>query len=116
MKIISATIDPHRLDDVKTALDAFDISRMTIWNASSRDSSRETDRVEFYRGTKYLVDVSAKIRIEVLCNAFDASDVARVMAGAAQSDMGSSSIVWISDIDATIGMAAAEEEVGALSS
>lgn len=116
MKIIAATIDPHKLDDVKTALDAFDIPQMTISNASSRDSSRETGRVEFYRGTEYLVDVSAKIRIELLCNAFDAGDVARVMARAAQSDMGSSDIVWISDIDATIEVASAEEEVGVLSS
>ena len=112
MKIIAATIDPHKLDDVKTALDVFDIPQMTISNASSR----ETGRVEFYRGTKSLVDVSARIRIEVLCNAFDAGDVARVMARAAQSDMGSSGIVWISDIDATIDVAAAEEEVGVLSS
>jgi nitrogen regulatory protein P-II 1 len=52
-----------------------------------------------YRGTEYTVDVVPKVRIEVLCDAGDAPDVAAVIVTAARTGRIGDGKVWITPVE-----------------
>ena len=64
MKLITAIIKPHKLDEVKEALEAFGITGMTVSEASGY--GRQRGHSEVYRGAEYTVDFVPKVRLEVL--------------------------------------------------
>ena len=64
MKLITAVIKPHRLDEVKDALQAFGVHGLTVTEASGY--GRQRGHTEVYRGAEYTVDLVPKVRIEVL--------------------------------------------------
>lgn len=100
MKLVTAIIKPHKLDDVKEALATFGVKGLTITEASGH--GRQKGKTEVYRGTEYTVDVVPKTRIEVLCDLFDAEDVAGVIASAARTGKIGDGKVWISDVERVI--------------
>ena len=64
MKLITAVVKPHRLDEIKEALQAFGVQGLTVTEASGY--GRQRGHTEVYRGAEYTVDLVPKIRIEVL--------------------------------------------------
>ena len=69
MKLITAIIKPHKLDEVKEALEAFGITGMTVSEASGY--GRQRGHSEVYRGAEYTVDFVPKVRLEVLVDDID---------------------------------------------
>ena len=63
-KLVTGIIQPHRLDDVKAALEATGVRGMTVSEASGY--GRQRGHTEVYRGAEYTVDLVPKVRIEVL--------------------------------------------------
>lgn len=100
MKLVTAVIKPHKLDDVKQALADFGVKGLTITEASGY--GRQRGKTEVYRGTEYTVDVIPKTRIEVLCDLFDAEDVAEIIVSAARTGKIGDGKVWISEVDRVI--------------
>lgn len=72
MKLITAVVKPHRLDEIKEALQAFGIQGLTVTEASGY--GRQRGHTEVYRGAEYTVDLVPKIRIEVLVEDSDAEE------------------------------------------
>ena len=64
MKLVTAIIKPHQLDEVKNALEAFGITGMTVSEASGY--GRQRGHAEVYRGAEYQVDLVPKLRIETV--------------------------------------------------
>src|SRR5690348_18055064 len=58
MKLITAVIKPFRLDEVKSALQAFGVHGMTVSEASGY--GRQRGHTEVYRGAEYQVDLVPK--------------------------------------------------------
>jgi nitrogen regulatory protein P-II 1 len=100
VKLVTAVIKPHKLDDVKEALAAYGVKGLTITEASGY--GRQKGKTEVYRGTEYTVDVVPKSRIEVLCDLFDAEDVAGVIVAAARTGKIGDGKVWITEVDRVI--------------
>ncbi len=100
MKLVTAVIKPHKLDDVKSALSEYGVKGLTITETSG--FGRQKGKTEVYRGTEYIVDVIPKTRIEVLCDLFDAEDVAAVIVSAARTGKIGDGKVWITDVDRVI--------------
>jgi nitrogen regulatory protein P-II 1 len=100
VKLVTAVIKPHKLDDVKEALAAYGVKGLTITEASGY--GRQKGKTEVYRGTEYTVDVVPKSRIEVLCDLFDAEDVAGVIVAAARTGKIGDGKVWITEVDRII--------------
>jgi nitrogen regulatory protein P-II 1 len=100
VKLVTAVIKPHKLDDVKDALAAFGVKGITITESSGY--GRQKGKTEVYRGTEYVVDVVPKTRVEVLCEADDAEDVANVIVTSARSGRIGDGKVWISEVDRVI--------------
>ena len=70
MKLITAIIQPHKLDDVKEALAAAGVHGLTVSEANGY--GRQRGHTEVYRGAEYTVDLIPKIRVEVLSDDADA--------------------------------------------
>ena len=112
MKLVTAILKPHKADDVKDALAAFGVKGITITESSGY--GRQKGKTEVYRGTEYTIDVVPKTRIEVLCEAYDAEDIANVIVTAARSGRIGDGKVWISEVDRIIRIRTGEIDDEAL--
>ncbi|HEV2766976.1 MAG TPA: P-II family nitrogen regulator [Acidimicrobiales bacterium] len=100
MKLVTAIVKPHKAEEVKAALSDFGVKGLTITEASGY--GRQKGKTSVYRGTEYTVDVVPKTRVEVLCDVFDAEDVANVIVAAARTGKIGDGKVWISEVDRVI--------------
>jgi nitrogen regulatory protein P-II 2 len=66
MKLVIAMIQPHKLPDVKKALDESNIHLMTVSNVLG--AGRQKGYEESYRGAKYEVNLLKKVRLEIAVN------------------------------------------------
>ncbi|GAA1801825.1 P-II family nitrogen regulator [Nostocoides veronense] len=92
MKLVTAIIKPHALDDVKSALEAYGVTGMTISEASGY--GRQRGHSEVYRGAEYTVDFVPKIRLEVLVDDLDASSVVDIIIKSATSGRIGDGKIW----------------------
>lgn len=92
MRLVTAIIKPFRLDEVKQALEAYGITGMTVSEASGY--GRQRGHSEVYRGAEYKVDFVPKVRVEVVVDDVDASDVVKVILKAAQTGRIGDGKIW----------------------
>ena len=64
MKKIEAIIKPHKLEDVKEALNALGVAGLTAYEV--KGFGRQKGHTEVYRGAEYTVDFRPKVKIEVV--------------------------------------------------
>jgi len=112
MKLITAVIKPHKLDEVKAALESFGIQGMTVSEASGY--GRQRGHTEVYRGAEYTVDLVPKTRIEVLVDDADAADVVGVMVKAARTGRIGDGKVWTVPVEDVVRVRTEERGVDAL--
>ncbi|MGL5862835.1 MAG: P-II family nitrogen regulator, partial [Phycicoccus sp.] len=97
MKLVTAIIKPHQLDEVKEALEAFGIQGMTV--SEAQGYGRQRGHSEVYRGAEYTVDFVPKSRLEVLVDDMDASSVVDVILKAAQTGRIGDGKIWVVPVD-----------------
>ncbi|MBR7742792.1 P-II family nitrogen regulator [Phycicoccus sp. BSK3Z-2] len=97
MKLVTAIIKPHQLDEVKEALEAFGIQGMTI--SEAQGYGRQRGHSEVYRGAEYTVDFVPKTRLEVLVDDMDSSSVLDVILKAAQTGRIGDGKVWVTPVE-----------------
>ena len=112
MKLITAVIKPHKLDEVKSALEAFGVQGLTVSEASGY--GRQKGHTEVYRGAEYTVDLVPKVRVEVLVDDADASDVVEVVVKAAQTGRIGDGKVWVAPIEDVVRVRTGERGIDAL--
>ena len=66
MKMITAIIQPHRLDEVKKALYEADVNLITVSEVLGHGRQKGVD--EYYRGSKETGNLLRKIRLEIAVN------------------------------------------------
>lgn len=64
MKLVTAIIKPHKLDEVKDALREIGVEGMTATEAQG--FGRQRGHTEIYRGAEYQVDFVPKVKIEIV--------------------------------------------------
>ncbi|MFP5334299.1 MAG: P-II family nitrogen regulator [Actinomycetes bacterium] len=112
MKLVTAVVKPHKVDDVKAALEAFGVQGMTVSEASGY--GRQRGHTEVYRGAEYTVDLVPKVRIEVLVDDVDAPDVVEVVVKAAQTGRIGDGKVWTVPVEDVVRVRTGEHGVDAL--
>ena len=100
MRLVTAVIKPFRLDEVKTALEAFGVHGMTVSEVSG--FGRQRGHTEVYRGAEYVVDFVPKLRVEVLVEDADAADVVDVLVKSAQTGKIGDGKVWAVPVDTVV--------------
>jgi nitrogen regulatory protein P-II 2 len=63
MKLVTAIIQPHRLDAVREALTEIGVSGMTVTEV--RGYGRQKGHTEIYRGAEYTISFMPKLKLEV---------------------------------------------------
>lgn len=112
MKLITAIIKPHRIDDVKEALESFGITGMTVSEASG--FGRQRGHSEVYRGAEYVVDFVPKIRLEVLVEDVDAGPVVDAVVTASRTGRIGDGKVWVTPVDDVVRVRTGEKGEEAL--
>ncbi len=111
-KLVTAIIQPHRLDDVKSALEGAGVHGLTVSEVSGY--GRQRGHTEVYRGAEYTVDLVPKVRIDVLVPDEDASTIVGVVVQAAQSGKIGDGKVWVVPVDDVVRVRTGEHGVEAL--
>ena len=111
-KLVTGIIQPHRLDDVKSALEAAGIRGMTVSEASGY--GRQRGHTEVYRGAEYTVDLVPKVRVEVLVEDVDATLVTKVIIKAAQTGKIGDGKVWTVPVEDVVRVRTGEHGTDAL--
>ncbi len=112
MKLVTAVIKPHKLDDVKNALEAFGIQGITVSEASGY--GRQRGHTEVYRGAEYTSDLVPKVRIEVLVEDSQADDVIDTVVRASQTGRIGDGKVWCAPVDDVVRVRTGERGADAL--
>ena len=112
MRLVTAIIKPFKLDDVKTALEAFGVQGMTV--SEVQGFGRQRGHTEVYRGAEYAVSYVPKVRVEVLVDDADAADVLGVVATSAQTGSIGDGKVWSTPVDEVVRVRTGERGVEAL--
>ncbi|MBU3702592.1 MAG: P-II family nitrogen regulator [Acidimicrobiia bacterium] len=100
MKLVTAIIKPHKLDDVKDALKEAGITGMTVEEV--KGFGRQGGKTEVYRGAEYIVDLLPKVRVEAVVPDGRADEVAEVIVSAARTGKIGDGKVWITSVDRII--------------
>ncbi|MEV0192423.1 P-II family nitrogen regulator [Kitasatospora purpeofusca] len=112
MKLITAVIKPHRLDEVKAALQSFGVHGLTVSEASGY--GRQRGHTEVYRGAEYTVDLVPKVRVEVLAEDEDADRLIDVLVEAARTGKIGDGKVWTVPVDTAVRVRTGERGPDAL--
>ncbi|MEI2716031.1 MAG: P-II family nitrogen regulator [Candidatus Nanopelagicales bacterium] len=112
MKLVTAVIKPFKLEEVKSALEAYGIHGLTVSEASGY--GRQKGHTEVYRGAEYTVDLVPKIRVEVLVDSDDAESVVDVIVKTAQTGRIGDGKVWTTPVDTVVRVRTGERGVDAL--
>ncbi|HEY7718641.1 MAG TPA: P-II family nitrogen regulator [Pedococcus sp.] len=112
MKLVTAIIKPHQLEQVKEALEAYGISGMTVSEASGY--GRQRGHSEVYRGAEYTVDFVPKVRVEVLVDDIDASSVVEVILKTAQTGRIGDGKIWTVPVEDVVRVRTGERGAEAL--
>ena len=107
MKLITAIVKPHKLDDVKDALKSAGVQGMTVTEV--RGFGRQGGHSETYRGSEYAIDFVPKVRLEIVVDdsSVDAT-VDAIRTSAATGKIGDGKI-WVSDVARLVRIRTGEE-------
>ena len=97
MKLVTAIVKPHKLDDAKEALKSAGVLGMTVTEV--RGFGRQGGHTETYRGAEYQIDFVPKVKIEIVVDDHDVDRLVDVIVDAANTGKIGDGKVWVSDVD-----------------
>ena len=112
MKLITAIIKPHRLENVKESLNAIGINGMTVSEASGH--GRQRGHVEVYRGAEYQIDLVPKVRVEVIVDDHEAEQTLDAIVDAARTEKIGDGKVWMINIETVVRVRTGERGTDAI--
>jgi len=112
MKKIEAIIKPFKLEDVKDALAAIDVTGMTV--SEVKGYGRQQGHSELYRGAEYVVDFLPKIKIETIVKNDDVDRVIHAISQAAKTGKIGDGKIFVSSVNKIIRIRTGEEDEEAI--
>ncbi len=112
MKKIEAIIKPHKLDEVKEALNALGVAGMTV--SDVRGYGRQKGHTEIYRGAEYTVDFVPKVKLEIVVDDDLATAAEDAIVTAARTEKIGDGKVFTIDVGAAVRIRTGERGPDAL--
>ena len=107
MKLITAYIQPHKLQDVKQALYKADVHKMSVTNALGCGAQKGYH--ESYRGVDFEVNLLKKVRIEIAVNEeYAEKTIEAIITGARTGTIGDGKI-FVTDLSECIRIRTGEK-------
>src|SRR6476646_3636396 len=83
MKLVKSIVRPHKVDEVRDALEKLSISGLTVTDV--RGHGRQKGHTAVYRGKEYSVTLLPKVEIEVVVEDDMVDDAFKAIAAAART-------------------------------
>ncbi len=112
MKLVTAVVKPFKLDEVKSALQAFGVSGLTVSEVSGY--GRQRGHTEVYRGAEYVVDFVPKVRLDIVVDDGDVLDVVDVVSKSATTGQIGDGKVWVTPVESVVRVRTGERDLDAL--
>jgi nitrogen regulatory protein P-II 1 len=112
MKLVTAVIKPHKLEDVRAALETFGVTGMTVTEASGY--GRQKGHTEVYRGAEYDITLIPKVRLEVVVDDGTAEDIVGVIVKSAQTGRIGDGKVWVSPVETVVRVRTGDRDSDAI--
>jgi nitrogen regulatory protein P-II 1 len=112
MFLVTAIIKPHRLEAVTDALKDINVNGLTV--SEVKGFGRQRGHTEVYRGAEYTIDYVPKMKVEIVCDSFDAEKIATTIADAARTGKIGDGKVWISEVSRVVRIRTGESGAEAL--
>lgn len=112
LQLVTAVIQPHRLEVVKEALKGASVSGMTVTEVAG--FGRQGSHTETYRGAEYEVDFIPKLKVEVLAVEADVDRIIQLIADAARTDQIGDGKVWVTSVSSVLRIRTGEAGADAI--
>ena len=112
MQLITAVIKPFKLDDVKDALKAIDITGITV--SEVRGFGRQGGHTETYRGAEYKIDFVPKVSLATVVDEARVDEVVEAIANAAATGKIGDGKIWVTNVDRVVRIRTGEEGTDAV--
>ena len=112
MKLITAIVKPHRIEEVKEALRDIGVNGLTTTDVEG--FGRQRGHTEVYRGAEYQVDFVPKVKVEVLVAEDDAQGVIDAIEKAARTGKIGDGKIWVTEVEQVIRIRTGERGPDAL--
>lgn len=96
MKLVTAVVKPHQVDEIKTQLNSIGVQGMTVTEAQGY--GRQGGHTETYRGTEYKVSFTPKSRLEIVVDDTHVDTVVQTVADAARTGKIGDGKIWVTDV------------------
>jgi nitrogen regulatory protein PII len=108
VKLVTAIVKPHKVEEVKDALTEAGIQGMTL--SEVRGFGRQRGHTEVYRGAEYQVDFVPKARLEVLVHDALVDTVVDAIVAAARTGQVGDGKVFVTTVDRVIRIRTGDED------
>jgi nitrogen regulatory protein P-II 1 len=112
VKLVTAIVKPHKLEEVKDALQELGIQGLTV--SEVRGYGRQRGHTELYRGAEYAVEFVPKVKLEVLASDTQVDDVVDTVIKYARSGQVGDGKVYVTPVDRIVRIRTGEEDGDAL--
>ena len=112
MKLISAIINPFKLDEVRDALSAMGLNGMTVTEV--KGYGHQKGHTEIYRGAEYVVNFLPKVRVEVAVDDSVADKVVQTLTSAAKTGRIGDGKIFVFDLNHVVRIRTGETDSDAL--
>lgn len=109
MKLIKSIVRPHKVDDVRDALEKLNIAGMTVTDV--RGHGRQKGHTAVYRGKEYSVSLLPKVEIEVVVPDSVAEDVIEAVMKAARTGEIGDGRVFVIPVEQSYNIRTGERDV-----
>ena len=112
MKLITAIIKPHMLDEVRDALANAGIQGLTVTEV--KGFGRQKGHTEVYRGAEYTVDFVPKMKIEVVADDDQVDAAMKAISESARTGEIGDGKIFVSDMNEAVRIRTGEAGAAAL--
>jgi nitrogen regulatory protein P-II 1 len=112
VKLVTAIVKPHKLEEVKDALQELGIQGLTV--SEVRGYGRQRGHTELYRGAEDAVEFVPKVKLEVLASDTQVDDVVDTVIKYARSGQVGDGKVYVTPVDRIVRIRTGEEDGDAL--
>ena len=112
MKLVTAIIKPHTLDEVRDTLSRLGVAGMTVTEV--KGFGRQKGHTEIYRGAEYTVDFIPKIKLDIVVGDEQADAVIEGIKSAARTGAIGDGKIFVSDMEQAVRIRTSEIGVDAV--
>ncbi len=112
MKLITAIIKPHKLDEVRESLGALDVTGMTVTEV--KGYGRQRGQSEIYRGAEYAVSFVPKVKLEIAVEADRVEPIIEAIKSSAGSGQIGDGKIFVMSLDQAVRIRTGETNTNAL--